>query len=85
MTLTRAATLLGQRNRENASHTHLNTPKKAKIRQAYRERTAFNSHGLQSGDLTIRASIQRLDVSRSSYYRAIRSKRPGDDDRTLHN
>ena len=85
MTLTRVDTLLAQRNCENASYIYLNTPKKAKIRQAYQERTAINFYGLQSGNLTIGVLIQQLDVSRFWYYRAIRSKRSGDDDRILHN
>jgi hypothetical protein len=85
MVQTRTSEETSKRKRENASNSHLSTPQKARIHQAYTDRKAINSSGLRSINHTFSASFQAQHVSKSAAYRVIQDKRPGDDDRTLHN
>lgn len=85
MTLTRVATEINQRKRKNATNPHLNTPQKARIRQAYTDRKEMNYYGLRSRNHSFKAAYEALAVSKTSAYRTIREARPSDVDRTIHN
>lgn len=84
MTLTRVATEINQRKRKNATNPHLNTPQKARIRQAYTDRKEMNYYGLRSRNHSFKAAYEALGVSKTSAYRTIREARPSDVDRTIH-
>ena len=85
MMLTRARTALSEQNRKNASHKHLDTPTKARIRQAYDDHKIVFSHGPPQPHFSLRSAYERMGISKPTFYRTIQSKRPGDDDRTIHN
>ena len=83
--LARARTALSERNRQNASHKHLTTPTKARIRQAYDDQKIAFPHGPPEPRFSMRSTYERLGVSKSTFYRTIETKCPSDDDRTIHN
>jgi hypothetical protein len=66
-------------------HSHLDTPKKARIRQQYDDFKEDNSHSPSSGDKTLIQKIRVIGASKTSYYRCLRDKHPGDNNRTIHN
>ena len=85
MTLTRAQILLSQRNRENASRKHFDTPTKARIRQSYQDFKKYHPYGPIRGDHTVRSLYTELNVSKTSFYFHNRTVQAEQSDRTHHN
>ena len=80
--LTRHASRLSQRNQENASNPHHSTPKKARVRAAYKELKQHDFTRARDLNTTL---FQRLDIARSSSYRIITSENLNQSDWTFHN
>jgi len=82
---TRSQARISKQKAQNASHSHLDTPKKARIWQQYDDFKKDNPHGPSGGDKTLIQKINTIGVSKTSYYHCLREKHPGDNDRTIHN
>ena len=81
MVLTRHASKIPQRNRENALGPHRNTPRKARVRERYAE---FKLHGF-SGANTKNQIFRRLDIAKRSGNRILALEANNPSDRTLNN
>jgi len=82
---TRSQARISKQKAQNASHSHLITPQKARILQAYEDHKEAYPHGPPSSNQTLIQKIKNIGASKTTFYRTIRSKLPGDDDRTIHN
>ena len=82
---TRSQARISKQKAQNASHSHLDTPKKAYIQQQYNNFKKDNPYGPLGGDKTLIQKINTIGVSKTSYYHCLREKHPGDNDRTIHN
>ena len=82
MVLTRSASRLSQKQQENASNTHYSTPKKARLRAAYRERKRIDFTG--TNDLN-NSLFQQLGIAKSSAYRILASESLNPSNRTFYN
>jgi hypothetical protein len=85
MVLTRQASILARRNQENASNPHHNTPKKARIRAAYKEWLETTPSEETRTTITKQAFFERNHISRRSGYRILGLELTNPSDRTFHN
>jgi hypothetical protein len=67
----RSKATIAERNRENASHPHYDTPKKARVREAI---STLQSTGVYNGQHTKQAVFDRLGVSKTQGYAILRQK-----------
>jgi hypothetical protein len=74
----RSKATIAERNRENASHPHYDTPKKARVREAT---STLQSTGVYNGQHTKQAVFDRLDILKTQDYAILREK--PDTDRTF--
>ena len=82
MVYTRSASRLSEKQRENASNTHYSTPKKARLRAAYRERKRIDFTGTNDSNNSL---FRQLGVIKSSAYRILASESLNPSNQTFHN
>ncbi|KAF1987341.1 hypothetical protein K402DRAFT_412293 [Aulographum hederae CBS 113979] len=71
MPQTRSQKAISERNSQNASHQHFNTPKKARLRQAIK---SLQEHGEWDGSYTKSGIFKELGISKTQGYAILRER-----------